>query len=164
MRLANPLFDRALASMDTYLKGLIFEQVLCLLFSQVSYFHVMEHRYTNETEEIDLVLGNRATGALAGVLGGPIVLVSGKNQAKPVGAPDVRALRGNMSKRRRRCSFGVLASARALAETATAEQVHVTDDPAQAVALLNGSMIRRLIASSKLDQDLQAELMKAVMA
>jgi len=162
-RLADPLFDRALECTDTYRKGLLFEQVLCLLFSQVSYLHVLKHRYINETEEIDIVLGNRATGALAGVLGSPIVLVSGKNQTKPVGAPDVRALRGNMGNRRGRCSFGVLASARALASTAGKEQTHATDDPTKAVALLSGPTIRRLIASSRLDEEMQAELMKAVM-
>ena len=162
-RLATPLLDRAIECVDTYNKGLMFEQVLCLLFSQVSYFHVLAHRYINETEEIDIVLGNRATGALAGILGGPIVLVSGKNQAKPVGAPAVRDLRGNMGNRRGRCSFGILASAKTLASTAGKEQTHATDDPTKAIALLSGPIIRRLIVTSRLDKDMQAELVKAVM-
>lgn len=161
--LADPLLDRALECPDTYAKGLLFEQVLCLVLSQVSYFQVLEHRYVNETEEIDLILGNRATGPLAEVFGGPLILVSGKNQAKPAGAPEVRDLRGNMGNRRGRCSFGILAAARELASTATKEQTHATDDPAKAVAVLSGTMIRQLISSKKLDQDLQAELMKAVL-
>ena len=161
--LADPLFDRALESSKAHTKGLLFEQVLCLVLSQVSYFQVLEHRYINETEEIDLVLGNRATGPLAEVLGGPLILVSGKNQARPAGAPEVRELRGNMGNRRGRCSFGILASAKALAGTAAKEQSHATDDPTKAVAILNGAMIRQLITSSKLDEDLRVELMKAVL-
>jgi hypothetical protein len=162
-QLAEPLFDRALASTNRYLKGLYFEQVLCLLFSQVGYFHVMSHRYVNETEEIDLVLGNRAAGPLAGIIAGPIVLASGKNQRKSAGAPEVRELRGNMNNRRRRCNFGILASATGVADTAFTEQIRATDDPAKAVAILTGSMIRRLIASNQLERDLQDELVKAVM-
>jgi Restriction endonuclease len=161
--LAGPLFDRALECEDTYAKGLLFEQVLCLVLSQVSYFQVLEHRYVNETEEIDLVLGNRATGPLAEVFGGPLILVSGKNQKKPTGAPEVRDLRGNMGKRRGRCSFGIVAAARDLASTAAKEQSHTTDDPTKAIALLSGSMLRHLISSKRLDQELQVELMKAVL-
>lgn len=161
--LANPLLDQALAETSSYRKGLLFEQVLCLLFSQVSYLRVREHRFTNPGEEIDLILGNQATGDLRELLGGPLILVSGKNQATPAGAPEVRALRGNMGNRRGRCSFGILASARDLAETAEREQIHTTTDPTQAVALLDGDRIRQLIASPHLDADLENHLRRAVM-
>jgi hypothetical protein len=130
---------------------------------QASYVAVLNHRYRNETEEIDLVLTNRATGHLAGIFAGPLVLVSGKNQAKATGAPDVRALRGNMSKRRRRCNFGIVCAAGRIADEAEIEQSEATDDPEKAIALLDGRAIRRLLASSTLDRDLEAELMKAVL-
>lgn len=161
--LASPLLDRALACTNSYRKGLLFEQVLCLLFSQVSYLRVREHRFINPGEEIDLVLGNQATGELRELLGGPLVLVSGKNQATPAGAPEVRALRGNMGNRRGRCSFGILASARDMAETAEREQIHATENPTQAVALLDGETIRQLITSPHLDTDLEERLRLAIM-
>jgi hypothetical protein len=162
-RLAQPLLDRARTCDDRFLKGLLFEQVLCLIFSQTSYFRVIEHRYIGETEEIDVVLGNRATGELRGVLGGPLVLVSGKNQAKAVGAPEVRALRGNMSNRRGRCNFGVLASANTLASTTKTEQIRATSDPSLAVALLDGEAIDQLLLEPDLDHSLERILLAAVM-
>jgi|GEM_PF-3019761 hypothetical protein len=162
-RLAEPLLDKALAEADTYKKGLYFEQVLCLLFSQVSYLRVLSHRYINETEEIDIVLGNRATGEIHGVLSGPIVLVSGKNQNSKAGAPEVRALRGNMSGRRGRCKFGILCAARGIADTASTEQIRATTDPALAVALIDGATTRALIRSGRLDDDLAEILIRAVM-
>ena len=79
--LAEPMLDRALAESNAYNKGIYFEQVLCMSFSQVSYLRVISHRYVNETEEVDLVLGNRAVGELQGIIGGPLVLVSGKNHS-----------------------------------------------------------------------------------
>jgi hypothetical protein len=162
-KLALPLLDRARTTSDRYLKGLLFEQVLCLVFSQTSYFRVIEHRYIGETEEIDVVLGNRATGELRDILGGPLVLVSGKNQATPVGASEVRALRGNMSNRRGRCSFGVLASANSLAGTAKTEQLRATSDPTLAVALLDGGGIDLLIQAPDLDRAFEQTLLAAVM-
>lgn len=161
--LAIPLLDRALKCTDSARKGLLFEQVLCLILSQPRYFQVMEHRFKTETEEIDLVLRNRATGALADILGGPLILVSGKNQSKAVGGPEVRALRGNMGNRRGRCSFGILASAGTLARTTKAEQTHATTDPTLAVALLDGSDIRRLAQATDLEGELEHHLMAAVL-
>lgn len=161
--LAIPLLDRAVECSDSHRKGVLFEQVLCLVFSQARYFQVIEHRFKTETEEIDLVLRNRATGALAEILGGPLILVSGKNQTKAVGGPEVRALRGNMGNRRGRCSFGILASAGALARTTKAEQTHATTDPTLAVALLDGSDIRELARTSDLDTELERHLMAAVL-
>jgi hypothetical protein len=162
-RLAQPLLSKARACSNSYKKGLLFEQVLCLIFSQTSYFRVMEHRYINETEEIDIVLGNRATGELAGVLGSPLVLASGKNQAKAVGAPEVRALRGNMANRRGRCTFGILASASRIAGSAKTEQVRATTDPSLAVSLLDGEAIDGLLSSPDLDAALEKILLAAVM-
>lgn len=161
--IAQPLLDRARACEESHQKGLLFEQVLCLIFSQTSYFRVIEHRYIGETEEIDVVLGNRATGELRDILGGPLVLVSGKNQAKAVGAPEVRALRGNMSNRRGRCTFGILASAGTLAGTAKTEQLRATSDPTLAVALLDGEGIDQLMQEPDLDRSLEQTLLAAVM-
>jgi hypothetical protein len=161
--LGVPLLERALGEPDSYRKGLYFEQVLCLLFSQASYFRVLDHRYINETEEIDVVLANRATDELADILGGPLVLVSAKNVAKPAGAPEVRALRGNMGNRRGRCKLGILCSAREVASTAKTEQIRSTTDPTLAVALIDGTVLRGLLESPRLDEDLAAELRKAVL-
>lgn len=161
--LAEPLLSRARAETDAHQKGLLFEQVLCLLFSQTSYFRVLEHRYIGETEEIDIVLGNRATDELAELLGGPLILVSGKNQAKAVGAPEVRELRGNMANRRGRCTFGILASASTVARTANTERIRATTDPSLVVTILDGQAIDGLLNSPDLDQFLRQILLAAVM-
>ena len=106
-RLAEPLLDLALAEPNAYRKGLYFEQVLCLLFSQVSYLHVLSHRYINETEEIDVVLGNRAAGEMHGVLGGRIVLVREEFREAHWRPGGTRASKDNRH-RRGRCTFGYL--------------------------------------------------------
>jgi hypothetical protein len=161
--LGEPLLESALAETDSYRKGLLFEHVLCLMFSQVSYVAVREHRYRNETEEVDVVLDNRATGHISDLFNGAIVLVSGKNQRAATGAPAVRELRGNMSKRRRRCNFGILCAAGRIAEQAEIERGAATDEPEKAIALLSGGMIRGLLASTQIDRDLEIELRKAVL-
>lgn len=161
--LATPLLERALIAPSAYDRGLYFEQVLCLLFSQAAYLRVISHRYTNETEEIDLVLGNRAVGELHGLIGGPLVLVSAKNQAQATGAGDLRALRSNMSNRRGRCRLGILCTARELASTISTEQIRTTTDPFLAVAVLDGDAIKSLLQSTRLDEHLADHLLKAVM-
>jgi hypothetical protein len=144
-------------------KGRYFEQVLCLLFSQVSFLVVHDTRYKNETEEIDLVLGNRGLGPIKDIIGGPIVLASAKNMASSVGAPEVRALWGNMTKRRGRCTLGILCAARKLASTAATERSSSTTDHTLAVALLDGDRIQRLLESATLDADMEEVIREAVM-
>jgi hypothetical protein len=163
-RLGEALLDRALETTDTYLKGIYFEQVLCLLFSQVSFFDVLEHRYVNDEEELDLVLANQATSPhIIDLIRGAIVLVSGKNHKATIGAPAVRDLRGNMAKRRGRCKLGILCAAGELASTASKEQQHATDDPLAAVALIDGAGIRKLLKSHDLDDEVAEYLREAVL-
>jgi hypothetical protein len=153
----------ALEADSNYDKGRYFEQVLLLLFSQVSFFMVHSSRYKNDTEEIDLVLGNRGLSPIKDTIGGPIVLVSAKNLANPVGAPEVRALWGNMAKRRGRCTLGVLCASRKLASTAATERASSTTDPTLAVALVDGARLRQLLQSATLDADMEAVVREAVM-
>jgi hypothetical protein len=155
--------DQALNADTSDRKGKYFEDVLRLMFSQVSYFQVVESRYRTATEEIDIVLGNRAVGHVAHLINGAFVVVSAKNQADAVGAPEVRALWGNMVKRRGRCQLGILCSARRIAQTAQSERTHATTDPTLAVALLDGRAIRDLLNASDLDGALERRLREAVL-
>jgi hypothetical protein len=162
-QLCEARLEDALAADTNDKKGRYFEEVLCLLFSQVSFFVVHESRYKNETEEIDLVLGNRGLGAIKDTIGGPVVLASAKNTATAVGAPEVRALWGNMAKRRGRCSLGILCAARTLASTAATERSSSTTDPTLAVALLDGDRIRELLQKSVLDDGMEEVIREAVL-
>lgn len=154
--------DKAFATESSYDKGRYFEQVLLLLLSQVSFFVVHSSRYTNDTEEIDVVVGNRGLSPIKDTIGGPIVLVSAKNHAAPVGAPEVRALWGNMTKRRGRCTLGILCAAK-LASTAATERASATTDATLAVALMDGPRLRNLLRSSTLDKDMEDLIREAVL-
>jgi hypothetical protein len=109
-RLASALTD------PTNVKGRLYEEVLCLVFSQVPWITVDEHAYRNESEEIDLVLGIHATGHISELTRGPVAIATAKNEAKPTGSATVKYLKEQMANRKGLCKLGFLCSASTISD------------------------------------------------
>jgi hypothetical protein len=118
--LAGARLEAALAD-PTNVKGRLYEEVLCLVFSQVSWLTVDEHSYKNDSEEIDLVLGVHATGHIAELAKGPVAIATAKNEAKATGSATVKYLKEQMANRRGRCKLGFLCSASTISDAAGVE-------------------------------------------
>jgi hypothetical protein len=145
---------RSTAATGSYEKGWRFEDFLCLLFSQIGYFEVHSHNFTNETEEIDVVVINRAAQSRALPIS-PIVLVSAKNPKDPVGVPALTDLHSKMDNRRGQCRLGFLCSADRIASTVPEHELRFSQGD-QVVIMLDGEKLRHLLdAADKLDEEIE---------
>ncbi len=153
--------DRAAAAKKADSRGRLFEAFLAFLFSQVSYLEVFSSNYRNDTEEIDIVLRNRQTagGALPR---SPLILVSAKNEKKPVGVPALTSLEAKMRNRRGQCGFGMLCCTGRFAGSVSEHLLRGSREP-QVVALLDGAALRDLLQAENIGSALEAAATKAAL-
>jgi hypothetical protein len=153
-RIAITLYEDALAEPDTNLKGRKYEEVLGLVLSQTSFFQVIAFNYKNATEEIDVLLKSRRVADRA-IPNAPLVLVSAKNEADPVGKDALVALVGQIDNRREQCKLGFLCSARKIAKTVAMDDIGNREGD-RVVALLDGDGLRTILSEGA-DLDDQIE-------
>ncbi|HJP95800.1 MAG TPA: hypothetical protein VJ843_00355 [Candidatus Saccharimonadales bacterium] len=162
-KMGHRILDNALNAKKPAELGWRFEDFLCFLFSQISYFEIYKHNYSNTTEEIDLVLkNNRVMESI--LLLSPIVLISGKNKQTAVGVPALTSLRTKMSKRRGRCKLGFLCASRSIASTVSMDELSYRLDD-KIVVLLDGEELRGLLDKSEiLDQEIEKLTIEAALS
>ena len=160
--LASTRLDEALASQDNR-KGRMFEEVLCLVFSQVSWFTVDEHAYRNDSEEIDLVLGVHAVGHVAELIKGAVAIATAKNEKSATGSATVKYLKEQMANRKGRCKLGFLCSASSISRDARTEILRGSQSGDLAFAQLDVEDLRKLLAnSSRLDEGVRGLILRAI--
>ena len=155
--IGNRALGRALAAPTANEKGWRFEDFLCLLFSQVSYFEVFERNYRNKTQEIDIVLRDRR------ISGSPLALVSGKNLAAPVESDALTSLRAKMAGRRGQCKLGFLCVSRTFTSSVQIDEIgnRLADS---VVVTLDGKDLRRLMErAAELDQEIERLIIEAAL-
>lgn len=92
-------------------RGKRLEALLAFLLSQIEDFVVIERNYRTATEEIDVVVQQRATtGRCWATLGAPFILLEAKNRQERVSQADVSAFRTKMLGRRGSVRIGLMAS------------------------------------------------------
>ena len=142
-RIGGAVLSRALRATAAHERGWMFEDFLCLLFSQVEYFEVYAHNFENETEEVDVVLYNRRIGGWAAPAA-PIVIVSGKNTTDRVGVSALNSLHAKMQNRRGQCKLGFLCASNGITETVEIQDLrHSHED--RVVVMLDGDSLKQLI-------------------
>lgn len=162
-QMGRSLLDRALTAGTSNDRGWIFEHFLCLLFSQVVGFRVFAHNSENETEEIDLVVINQRLGGWA-LPPAPLVLVSAKNQAKPVGKPALESLHGKMVNRRGMSRLAFLCASGAIAESVRTHELRYSQGD-KVIVLLDGAELKRLLDSAAdLTREIETLVVKASLA
>jgi len=162
--LAQARLTDAMTTDNNQKKGRWFEEVLCLLFSQVSWLTVDEHAYNNSTEEIDLVLSCRAvSGYIVGLVGGPIIVATAKNEKKATNSQTVKYLKEQMANRKGRCKLGFLCSASTISDDARGEILRGSQSGDLVIACVDKTDVERLIAEAdRLDEHAEALIRKAV--
>jgi hypothetical protein len=151
-RLGLRLLDKAKQATGSNEKGDRFEDMLALLFSQVSALGFHSCNRVNATEELDLVFGNHAVGwALPA---SPIVLVSAKNYGEPVGTDAVNDLAQKMANRFGQCSLGFLCVSDELSSK-VAPHIQRMSQGDRVIVPLDGRRIRLLLESEDLDKALE---------
>jgi hypothetical protein len=144
-------------------KGRLFEEVLCLMFSQVSWFTVDEHAYRNDSEEIDLVLGVHAVGHIAELLKGAVAIATAKNEKKATGSSTVKYLKEQMANRKGRCKLGFLCSASSISREAHTEMLRGSQSTDFLLVPVDLEDIRKLLdRSARLDDGLRTLILSAV--
>ena len=149
--------DRALTAVSNKDKGNSFEEVLALLFSQVSYFEVFSRNYRNRTQEFDIVLHDRRAGSPK------VVLISGKNWTEPVDSDALTSLRTKMAGRRGQCELGFLCCSRTFTSAVAIDEIgHRLAN--SVVVRMDGSVTRALFQkSSNLDEEVQRLITEAAL-
>jgi hypothetical protein len=114
---------------NNHTKGRRFEGLLLFLLSQIQDFRVREHNYRTDTEELDGVIQQTATGGrLWAVMGAPFVLLEAKNWARPVDQPVVSVFRVKMQGRRRSTRIGLLCGATGFTSDARDQELRFASD------------------------------------
>jgi hypothetical protein len=144
-------------------RGRLYEEVLCLVFSQVPWLTVDEHAYRNESEEIDLVLGVHATGHIAELAKGAVAIATAKNENKATGSATVKYLKEQMANRKGRCRLGFLCSATSISPAAKTEILRGSQSSDVVIAQVDREDLLALLADSEhLDHGVQALIRRAI--
>jgi hypothetical protein len=144
-------------------KGRWFEEVLCLVFSQVSWLTVDEHAYNNATEEIDLLISCRAVGYIAQLIGSPLVVATAKNENKATNSQTVKYLKEQVANRKGRCKLGFLCSASTISDDAKGEILRGSQSADIVIACIDREALVGLIqGADELDERLEALIRAAI--
>ncbi len=144
--LAGERLGSALSAPTSSSKGRWYEEVLCLVFSQVAWLTVDEHAYRNASEEIDLLIACHAIGHVASLVGGPIVVATAKNEDHATGSQTVKYLKEQMANRKGRCKLGFLCSASTISSNAQTEILRGTQAADAVIVPIDRSTLETLIA------------------
>ncbi len=89
-------------------KGRRYENAIAFLLDQVSDFKVIERNLRADTEELDIVVQQRATQGRAWSIGAPFILVEAKNWKKRVDQPVVSVFRVKIEGKRGTVRLGLI--------------------------------------------------------
>ncbi len=161
-RMGELNLNRAQAATKSAERGDRFEDVLALLFSQVSYFKIFEVNYENETEEIDLVVQNLRVRERNLPLT-PIVCISGKNMSETVGVSALSTLEKKMSNRHGQCQLGFLCASGKIATTVDTDILRLSRTD-KTIVPLDGAAIATLLADPQhLDDNVEKHVARAML-
>lgn len=161
-RMGELNLSRARAATANVDRGDRFEDVLGLLFSQVSYFKVYDINYENETEEIDVVVQNLRLPERNLPLT-PIVCVSGKNVSETVGVSALSTLEKKMANRHGQCQLGFLCASGKIASTVDTDILRLSRTD-KTIVPLDGESIDALLADPEnLDDNIEEHVRRAML-
>lgn len=149
--LATRNYERAKNAETSHQKGKSLEELLGLIFSQISGFEVKETNYRTETEEIDIVVHNRAVGGyIWGQIGSPIVLAEAKNTTTPVGRKELSAFKDKLDARRGMCHLGFLVTMNRFSEDLIKHLLRYSHQKL-VIPLIDGNKLDGLCRTNRLD-------------
>lgn len=106
-QLLDLCLERALAAKTNDEKGVTLEILIALLLSQVDNFEVADVGISNRSQQMDVLIHNRAVGGVLGI--SPLVLAEAKNwKTKKVTPNEYTAFLRKLETRHRRAKLGIL--------------------------------------------------------
>ena len=161
-QLARARFEEALVETRN-VKGRFYEEVLCLVFSQVPWLTVDEHGYRNASEEIDIVLGVHAAGHVAELVGGGVAVATCKNRTRSTDSETVKYLKEQVANRKRRCQLGFLCSATTISADARTEILRGSQGSDLVIAEIDGDDLKAVLERpEQLDDQVQGLIRRAI--
>jgi hypothetical protein len=121
---------------SAHVKGRRFEALLAFLFSQVADFIVRERNFKSETEEIDIVVQQRATqGRAWAALMAPFILIEAKNRREGVSQEMTSAFLTKMQGKRGTVRLGFVCSTTTVSRDAITQELRFAAGDATVVFL-----------------------------
>jgi hypothetical protein len=127
--LATTALEFSEADGSAQLRGRRYEALIAFLLSQVSDFDVVERNLRTDTEELDVVVQQRAThGRVWSGLGAPLILVEAKNWKAPVTQKEASAFRVKLDGRRGVVRLGLMFGAGGFTSDALDQELRFASD------------------------------------
>lgn len=144
-------------------KGRRFEALLAFLLSQVDDFVVVERNFNTATEEIDLVIQQRATaGRIWATLGAPLVLAEGKNRKEKISQEMFSVFRTKMQGRRGTVRIGLMFAASGVTESALLQELRFSSQELT-VAFMGDDALSAWIEAEDGDAHLEEVITRAML-
>jgi hypothetical protein len=144
-------------------KGRRLEGLLSFLLSQIADFDVWERNLRTDTEELDIVVVQRATGGRCWAgLGAPFILVECKNWSAKVGQPQVSNLRVKMQGRRGSVRIGLIVGTNGFSGDAFDQEVRFASGDLT-IAFIGPPELDRWIHADVCDETLEEIISKAML-
>lgn len=152
------LLARVQSEQNVYQKGILLEELICKLLSQIDGFDVYE-RVRTQTEEIDLVIKNRNHDVWNKE--STIILVECKNWSTNCGKNEVVLFKEKIENRWGRCSLGFFVSWNGFASTFKTENLRSSKDSILIVPI-TGDQIINAIHENNFKEKLEVWWLKAI--
>nr|DAS62911.1 MAG TPA: response regulator [Caudoviricetes sp.] len=142
-------YERAKNTGNSQEKGLLFEEFLVSLFSQIG-FSFIQKRVKDMTSEVDLVLRNDLNDAFISKFGKYIFVEAKNRPSEPVNKNDLVVFRDKLDSSNHLAQLGILASAHNVASTVRSQMLRDSREDGKILLLTNNELIRLIRADDKL--------------
>jgi hypothetical protein len=116
------LWKETTSSLDSNEKGKLLEEIFVLLLSRDENFAITDRDLRTESEELDIVVENKAVNQFYSQLRCPMILFECKNWSSRIGAKEIRDFAQKVQNRSKLlCTLGVLATTSQLTRDASTE-------------------------------------------
>lgn len=145
------------------LRGRRYEAVIAFLLSQVSDFDVVERNLRTDTEELDVVVQQRATqGRVWSGLGAPLILIEAKNWKTPVTQKEASTFRVKLEGRRGVVRLGLMFGANGFTSDALDQELRFASDELT-IAFVRPEELDEWVAAQDGDEFLETLVRRAML-
>jgi hypothetical protein len=148
---------------SSQVRGRRYEAAIAFLLSQVGDFDVVERNLRTETEELDVVVQQRATqGRVWSGLGAPLILVEAKNWQTPVTQKEASTFRVKLDGRRGVVRLGLMFGASGFTSDALDQELRFASDELT-IAFVRPEELAEWVAADDGDEYLETLVRRAML-
>lgn len=150
------------ADATAQVRGRRYEALIAFLLSQITDFDVVEHNFRTDTEELDVVVQQRATQGRVWSLGAPLILVEAKNWARAVPQKEVSAFRVKLEGKRGTVRLGLMFGSSGFTSDALDQELRFASDELT-IAFVRPEELEEWIATADGDEYLETLVRRAIL-